>query len=142
MEPRRFGAKESEGSSFTNWLWIIAIVMMIVLFVSAAMANAGTVKVSYREPADRDLVRCRITLQNAEGAAVDTKEITAFNNDQVHENVSLAYDTRVLQGSTGKVVGWCVDSSGQTSVDSTSLAAIFPDLAPLGPEFLDVQVVP
>lgn len=124
--------------SMLNWLWMIAIVLTLLLFVSAAMA--GTVTVSFQE-LDRDLARCRFTLQNAQGAAIDSKEVTAFNDDQIHQAV-LNFDTRLLQGTAGRVVGWCVDAAGQTSVDSAALAAQFPDVIPAPPVLVGVQIVP
>lgn len=132
--------REPHRDSFGTWLWIVALGLIVVLFVTAAMAHAGTVTVAFREQ-DADLVRCRITLQNAQGGAIASQEVDAFNNDQIHE-VVFQYETRLLQGTEGRVVGWCVDLAGQTSVESVASPAIFPDVAPAPPAILGVQVVP
>ncbi len=111
-----------------------------LLFCSTARAQ-GVVTVKWNESADRDLERCRITVQNATGGAVSTVDVPALNSDVLHET-KLDFDSRALQGQDGKVVGWCVDKSGQTSVMSAALVVKFPDIAPGAPKLVDVQVVP
>jgi hypothetical protein len=120
-------------------LFCVAALVLALLFCTSA--RAGTVTVKWNEAPDRDLARCRITVQNATGAAINTVEVPALNSDVIHET-KIDYDSRALQGVAGKVVGWCIDAAGQTSVDSAALPVTFPDIKPGSPKLIDVQVVP
>ena len=127
--------------SFQTWLWIVAISMALAIVLAAAFASAGTVTVTYDPPLDPDLQECRFFLQNAQGGAIDNQTILAGMLGPGNQ-VRLKYDTVSLQGTEGKVVARCVDSAGQISVDSTPLAALFPDVAPGAPTLSSVQVAP
>lgn len=119
----------------------LLVLALVVVLATAYAAHAGTVAVTYDPPADTDLAECRFFLQNAQGGAIDNKVVPAASLT-AGGSVTFTYGTVSLQSTQGTVVARCVDAAGNVSVDSTPLAAVFPDVAPGPPTLRDVQVTP